>query len=137
MNKKLLKSTLMVAMVAVAGYGSYKAYEGYAMNEKNTLGLLAENIEAMSTPDEPGQSTTCKIGNYDCKVEMSQAAWKLYLESLPEEKKAEFEGRYNGFKVDLSDLTVKCEYGKGSQMCCPEIKCNDVYVQLGILDQKK
>lgn len=106
------------------------------MNEKNTLGLLAENIEAMSTPDEPGQSTTCKIGNYDCKVKMNQAAWEVFFESLSEEKQAEFEGRYNGFKVDLSDLTVKCEYGNGSQMCCPEIKCNDVYVQLGILDPK-
>lgn len=45
MNKKYLKSTLVVAMVAVTGYGSYKAYEGYA---ESSNWLLLENIEALA-----------------------------------------------------------------------------------------
>lgn len=48
MNKKLLKSTLAVAMVAVAGYGGYKAYGGYAGSEKKMNPLLTENVEALS-----------------------------------------------------------------------------------------
>lgn len=47
MNKKLFKSTLMVAMIAIAGYGSYKAYEGYARSKSQSM-LLAENVEAMT-----------------------------------------------------------------------------------------
>lgn len=45
MNKKSLKSTLIVAMIAVAGYGGYKAYEGYVSSPK---WLLFENIEALA-----------------------------------------------------------------------------------------
>lgn len=52
MNKKFLKSTLVVAMIAVTGYGSYKAYEGYA---ENSNGLLLENVEALSEEPEAGK----------------------------------------------------------------------------------
>ena len=56
MNKKLLKSTLAVAMVAVAGYGGYKAYDGYAGSERGMNPLLTENVEALSGT-ENGNST--------------------------------------------------------------------------------
>lgn len=45
MNKRFLKSTLVVAMIAIIGYGSHKAYEKYA---ENSNWLLMENVEALS-----------------------------------------------------------------------------------------
>lgn len=77
MNKKLFKSTLMVALVAVAGYGSYKAYEGYARNKRQSM-LLTENVEALSQntasgenqgnsfkyPEKEGDAKFCKLYIY-------------------------------------------------------------------------
>lgn len=51
MNKKLLKSTLAVAMVAVTGYGSYEAYERYALSNNSGM-LLADNVEALTYTGE-------------------------------------------------------------------------------------
>lgn len=55
MNKKLLKSTLAVAMVAVAGYGSYEAYERYAKC-RYFDNLLLENIDALSKDEDDNNS---------------------------------------------------------------------------------
>ena len=55
MNKKLLKSTLAVAMVAVAGYGSYEAYESYA-KYRYFDNLLLENIDALSKDEDDNNS---------------------------------------------------------------------------------
>ena len=63
MNKKLLKSTLAVAMVAVAGYGGYKAYDGYAGSERGINSLLTENVEALSGSEFSGTITSeCGVG---------------------------------------------------------------------------
>ena len=60
MNKKLLKSTLAVAMVAVAGYGGYKAYDGYAGNEKE---LLFANIEALAKTEGSSSTVPCFLSS--------------------------------------------------------------------------
>lgn len=57
MNKRLLKSTLAVAMVAVAGYGGYKAYDGYAGSERGMNPLLTENVEALSESESSNEVT--------------------------------------------------------------------------------
>lgn len=63
MNKKLLKSTLVVAMVAVAGYGNYRAYGGFAGNERGMNPLLTKNVEALSGSEYSSTITSeCGIG---------------------------------------------------------------------------
>lgn len=82
MNKKLLKSTLAVAMVAVAGYGSYEAYERYALSDNSDM-LLADNVEALSASGESGSGltlfTVCSLkpGKVLCTIKRGKRKWAL------------------------------------------------------------
>ncbi len=68
MNKKLLKSTLAVAMVAVAGYGGYKAYDGYAGSERGINSLLTENVEALTQNESSDIVRFSRLAPVECEL---------------------------------------------------------------------
>lgn len=127
MKKKFFKATFAVAVVAVAGYNSYKAYGEYAKSANYKSMLLAENVEALSAK-ELYERYDCEITTFDCKIEISEKIWETLLSKNPS-----LNGKFNGHKIDLTDLTEKCEWGKGHMQCQSNVTCNDVAVQLGIL----
>lgn len=51
MKKNFLKSTIVVVAVAASSLGAWRAYNAYEVSSNK---LLAENIEALSEPDEGG-----------------------------------------------------------------------------------
>lgn len=106
MNKKLLKSTLAVAMVAVAGYGGYKAYDGYAGSENNAS-LLLQNIEALTentTEDalriQMMQECHAKGGNWDMATIADDSGFETVT--------CEVSGEVSAFGI-----TIKGSYKKG------------------------
>lgn len=52
MKKKMMKSTLAVALVAAAAFGGAKTYGAYSATAESDQ-LLAENVEALS--NDPGE----------------------------------------------------------------------------------
>lgn len=105
MNKKLLKSTLAVAMVAVAGFGGYKSYEGYALSNNSGM-LLADNVEALTSTGESALTFTVtfcskKKGGKFCTMKRGKRDWVWPVE----------------VKIGTTNLSDKCsdcpqdEYG--------------------------
>ena len=58
MKKRIMKSTLAVALVAAAAFGGMKTYGAYAGTSESDY-LLSENVEALSDGEDPKQPVTC------------------------------------------------------------------------------
>ena len=128
MNKKLLKSTLAVAMVAVAGYGSYEAYERYAKKWDNAS-LLLQNVEALTentTEDalriQMMQECHKKGGNWDMASVLKDSGFER-TECKISGKVTVFgislEGEYTkGEKYSVPWASYKCESSRNN--CCTE-----------------
>lgn len=66
MKKKMMKSTLAVALVAAAAFGGAKTYGAYSATAESDQ-LLAENVEALSNGGDPKQPETCYKSVTECK----------------------------------------------------------------------
>lgn len=99
MNKKLLKSTLVVAMVAVAGYGGYKAYDGYAGSETD---LLLANIEALAKTEASSSTVPC-FHSSQIVEDLNVPEEVLKCPSDTETKDCDPNGYVNGRKKNSSE----------------------------------
>lgn len=110
--------------VAAAVFAGYSAYNAQNSNKLSDIALA--NVEALA--NDESNSYDCHLSTFDCKIEISQAAFDALVS-----KNSSLSGKYNGGKIDLTDLTLRCTKGNGKDQCMKNILCNDVAKQIGIL----
>lgn len=113
---------MAIATALLAGYSAYNAQNS---NELSDIALA--NVEALAAGDE-SNSYDCNLSTFDCKIEISKADFDALVS-----KNSSLSGKYNGDKIDLTDLTLRCTKGNGKDQCMKNILCNDVARQIGIL----
>ena len=123
-----MRKVILFALVGIAlSIASYGVYE--TQSRKQTMSdILLANIEAISQY-EVYDRYDCDLQTFDCKIKITQSVWNVLVSRNPS-----LDGKYDGSTIDLTDLTLRCLYGKGNDQCQQNILCNDVARQFGILN---
>jgi len=116
MKKRIMKSTLAVALIAAAAFGGMKTYGSYVGTEESDI--LSENIEALSDESEPGADE--KALEQKCRNEGGD--WNMYSSceaSGFEEVKCE-----KSFELELFGLKLSGSYEKNKSYTIPWARYN-------------
>lgn len=117
MKKKMMKSTLAVALIAAAAFGGVKTYGAYSTSTESNL--LAENIEALSDPTEPNEKIKYRHQPEECSIsvsgEVDVTIAGLHLGS----------GKAGG-KIELSGAYSCPEDKEGEYSDCTPVECRDI-----------
>lgn len=108
MKKNFLKSTIVVVAVAASSLGAWRAYDAYEVTD-NTL--LAENIEALSNPGDPGDGQLPRYKNKTKTQTYSETKFEYDTDSNGKKIKIEY-------KRSCTTLFTYCKYtGKNNDIC--------------------